>query len=297
MLYKVKHMVKYHMSKEVGTNASSYSVLTTQTKLQDVDELKQELLSKLRTLGERYEWTHNGRPSVIMVAKTVSSYACERQIKHLLENGNLAKENQKFDSYYRQKSEFATLKILECLKRKLTAEHVDAEVLTEVPSDVGRYDVVVIQGYPCKVFSSGEEIVRIEVKASLGLNFEQIDRYLWDSSPLILARIVTGHVAKLEPPTLQAYINFSLKELNAKVDRLTADNIYTIPGTACMSCIDHSCPNNRGDCKKRVSVVTMPDSEFGDDITSFFQNLSYVAEKTASMVIEELKTPIPCLEP
>jgi len=38
-----------------------------------------------------------------------------------------------------------------------------------------------------------------------------------------------------------------------------------------------------------MNIVTMPDSEFERDLNSFFQNLSYVAERTASLVVEEMK--------
>jgi len=37
----------------------------------------------------------------------------------------------------------------------------------------------------------------------------------------------------------------------------------------------------------------MPDSEFAEDLKSFFLNLSYVAEKTASLVVEELESVMP----
>jgi|GEM_PF-5791480 len=57
--------------------------ITMQIPDTNIDEQKHQLLSKLKILGERYEWIHNGRPSIIMRAKTVSTYAYERQIKHL----------------------------------------------------------------------------------------------------------------------------------------------------------------------------------------------------------------------
>jgi len=247
----------------------------------------------MRTLGDRYGLLREGQLSTITLAKILSSYACERQIKHLLHNCNHAKESQRFDSYYREKSEFATIKILECLKTRLHSDGVDATILTEAPSEIGRYDVVVIQGYPCRVYAKSEEIVRIEVKASLGLNLEQIDRYLWDFSPLILARVITGHVAKIQPLALQSYILFSLRELNAKADRLLSGKFYTIPGTSCLSCPDNNCHYNRSKNRKSMNIVTMRDSEFAEDLKSFFQNLSYVSERTASLVVEELKGVIP----
>jgi len=181
------------------------------------------------------------------------------------------------------------MKILECLKTRLHSEGLDATILTEAQSEIGRYDVVVIQSYPRQICNKSEEIVRIEVKASLGVNLEQIDRYLWGSSPLILARVITGHVAKIQPLALQSYVLFSLRELNAKADRLLSGKVYVMPGTSCLSCHDSNCQYNRNRNGSWKGIVCMSDSEFERDLNSFFQNLSYVAERTASLVVEEMK--------
>ena len=253
----------------------------------EVEEQKQELLAKLKIIAERHGWMYKGQPSVVKLARTISRYACERQIKHLLENARFADDIQRFDSYYREKSEFATLKILDTIKTRLSADGVNAAILTEVPSDIGRYDVVIVQGYPCEVYCKGEEIIRVEVKAGLSVNLEQIERYLWDSSPLILVRVITGHVAKIEPPKLRSYVLFSLKELHAKADRLLSGKFYAIPRATCTVCSDSDCPHNRS--RESTGIVTFPDGKFLEDLNLFFQNLSYAAERTASLIIEELK--------
>ena len=253
----------------------------------EIEEQKEELLAKLRMIAERYGWVYKGQPCVAKLARTISMYACERQIKHLLQSARFADDGQRFDAYYREKSEFATLKILDCLKTRLSAHGVDAAILTEVPSDIGRYDVAIVQGYPCKVHSKGEEIIRVEVKAGLSVNLEQIERYMWDPSPLILVRVITGHVAKIEPPKLRPYVLFSLKELHAKADRLLSGKFYAIPRATCTVCSDSDCPHNR--TRESTGIVTFPDVKFLEDLNLFFQNLSYAAERTASLIIEELK--------
>jgi hypothetical protein len=103
--------------------------------------------------------------------------------------------------------------------------------------------------------------------------------------------VITGHVAKIKPLELQSFVLFSLGELNAKADRVLAGKFYTIPGTACANCLDSSCNCRlrRNKTRKPTSLVTLSENDFAEDLTSFFQNLSYVAEKTASMVVEELK--------
>lgn len=269
--------------------------------MQDVDNVekwKQKLLVKMRNIGERCEWVHDSWGSLtVTLLKTLSSFACERRIKHLLENANFIKENQRFDPYYRQKSQFATVKILEHIKTRLSIIGSNAGIMTEVPSEIGRYDVVITQGCPCKVYANGEERIRIEMKASLGLDLGQIERYLWDPSPLILVRVITRHVVKIGPSRLRSYVLFSLRELNAKADRILSGKFYTVPRTACTICYDTSCPHNRIKRKQPRNIVTMSDGEFADDLELFFKNLGYVAERTADLVIEELKGVIPSHSP
>ena len=251
-----------------------------------VEVLRRELLDKLRILRERYRGSK--KLSVISLLKTLSKHACERKAKYLLEEPDF-NAGIRFDPYYKQKSNFATLKILELLKSRLQANGLDASILTEVPSDIGRYDVAIVQGQPCRVYNClRSEKVRIEVKASLGLDFEQLDRYLWDSSPIILARVITRHVAKLKPSKLKQHIYFSLKELNAKADRLLSHDLWEIPGKDCMSCSDFRCPHNSNTHCRTQNMITMSDAEFNDDLNALFRNLSYVANRTVDLAIEEL---------
>jgi hypothetical protein len=153
---------------------------------------------------------------------------------------------------------------------------MDAVIQTESRNDIGKYDVVIAQGSPSKVYADGEEKVRIEVKASYGINLEQISRYLWQSSPLILVRVMPGHVAKIDPLKLQPYVMFTLKEIAAKADRILSCNLYTVPGRSCFTCLDRHCEHNRYMGKRSLD-------------SSFFRNLSYVSEKTANIIVEELR--------
>ena len=43
----------------------------------------------------------------------------------------------------------------------------------------------------------------------------------------------------------------------------------------------------------RSKIITMSNEEFNVDLNMFFRNLSYVAERTASFIIEELYTVSP----
>jgi len=243
----------------------------------------------MKIIAETYGWIRASRPCATALIQTLSSTPCDRQVKYKLENRASLGKRRRFDSYYREKSEFATGMIVERVKSALLINGLDAAIQTEERSDVGRHDIVIALGSPCKVYANGEARLRIEVKGSLGINLEQISRYLLDSSPLILVRVMTRHVTKIEPSALQPYLLFMLRELHEKCDRILSSKFYTIPGNACFACPDDRCPHNRYRDGRSEGLVTMANDDFGEDLVSFFRNLSYVSEKTASTVVEELR--------
>jgi hypothetical protein len=245
-------------------------------------------MAKMKIIAETYGWTRLGQPCAATLIQTLSSNSCDRQVKHILENRASVVEKTRFDPYYREKSEFATIRILEHIKSALSMNGLDAAIRTEEQSNVGRHDIVIALGSPLESYSGWKVRVRIEVKAGLGINLEQISRYLWDPSPLILVRVMTRHVTKIEPSTLQPYLLFMLRELHEKCDRILSGKLYTIRGNACFACTDDRCPHNRGHDARSPGLVTLQNVDFGEDLASFFRNLSYVSEKTASTVVEEL---------
>ena len=233
-------------------------------------------LTSIRVLSRQ-----TGKP-VLSIIKALTDISCEKKIEHWLKRPPSLKHDQKLELYYRQKSRFAQIKILDHLKTKLMREGINAIFLTEFSTTISRYDIVV-------VVSDLKRSVGVEVKAGFVINLEQLNRYLWWGIPLILAQIPTGNVIKIDPSQLKPYILFSLKELEAKAERLLSGRIYTVPGFDCWSCTCFECPYNKGrflNCLKRLS-----DEEFEADLMLFFRNLPYVAEKVARLVIEELKLP------
>jgi hypothetical protein len=253
--------------------------------------LKSKFKQKLEELCLARHFSHAGRPQVVTLAKLLSSNHCERQINYLLDNPELVIENKSFDSFYREKSEYATLLIVDHLKMSLGERGVNVSIRTEDRSDFGICDVTIENGNPCRVFLHGIEKVRLEIKASLGIPLEQIGRYLYDDSTLIVGRIITNHVAVLRPSEHQNFVLFSLQAMLAKVQRLLEGKEYTVPGKYCSYCLDFDCPFNRNKGKgpARSQLVTMDDREFGRDIESFFGNIKDVSEKIASLVIAELR--------
>ena len=255
---------------------------------QNGEQESAQILGKLGKISSKYARPPDNTYTATRTAKILLSNLCERRAKYELEN--YVPNKQKFDSLYRSKSDYATLKILDHLKQSLCDEGFNVCVIMEAKDDFGIYDVAILQDTPSYVYHKGKEKIRIEVKASLGLPFEQLERYLWNPSPLILVRVITGHVAIIRPTEQRDFVLFSVEEMVAKASRLIDGKFFTIPGLYCSSCKDFECQYNKYRERKWTKIVTMSDEEFGEDIQSFFRNLPYVAEKTAKLVIEELKS-------
>jgi hypothetical protein len=258
--------------------------------MKEILRQKEKLAEKIEILTDYYGLPSRRLLSSASLIKTISSLSCENRIMYIISNNALSEENRKFDVYYRQKSSFATIKILDRVKTALSAAGLEATIFAEVSADSARYDAVIALGRLSKIERWDSGTVRVEIKGSLGMDFEQLGRYLWNRSPLILVRVITGHVVKIYPSELQSYVTFSLNELVAKIDRLISQKHYALPGTDCVDCPNIKCAywqdRNR---RRKTNFVALSDMEFGQDLTLFFQNLSYAAERTALMVVEELQ--------
>lgn len=257
--------------------------------LEKVGEPKDELVTALGLLISKYDWAYKSKAKTASLAKLLTSTVCERQLDYALRNPQY--ENKRFDSFYREKSEYSTVKILDHLKGRLAEEQLKACIATEVKdeSGFGVYDVVIVRGNPCLILQGGHERVKIEIKASFGTPLEQLERYLWDPSPLVLVRVLAGQVILLKPSHLEEFVRFSDKLVLEKAKRLAEGESFTVPGAYCAGCPDLKCPHRSDANWPSKGIVKSSDADFGEDLRLLFSNLPYVAERTASLVIQELK--------
>jgi len=257
--------------------------------MQESQSAYQELMAKINELALRYNYTVAGKLRTGSVLKLLTSNVCEERIRHDLEAKEEADGDEVFDSIYAERSSFATNVIIDVLKSALIREGFIVRIATEQKFDVGRYDIVIEAGNPCIVYSNERtKRIRIEVKASFGLPFEQIQRYLFDPSSLILARVLPGQVIKLDPLTLQSFIDFSARTLIEKSERILNNKGYLVRGPHCSQCRNDACPflPKRED---RRRLVTMNEEELAWEMQLFLNNLPHVATKVAELVLEELK--------
>jgi hypothetical protein len=257
--------------------------------VEEQQDTSAQLLERVRELALKYGLASTGKPRLISVLKLLGSEVCERKIEHELKTG-IKEEGRRFDSIYRERSSFATSLIIDHIKRRLTEEGFSVAIRTEERSElnIGVFDVTIRVGDPCLICRNGKEKVRLEIKASMGMQLEQIQRYLFDPSPLILVRVIPGHVMLLERRELEGFVDFALKTVLPKADRLKDGRPFVVPGPHCLNCGDASCPFNYGKRTMNDGLITMSDAEFNEDMKLFFTNLPLVAERTAELVIKEL---------
>lgn len=260
----------------------------------ETDSQKAELQKKLAELSEKFGLASgNLGPRTTTVAKSLASMQCERRIAYALSNPEDDRA-QKFDSIFREKSQWATVKIIDRVKQELDAQGFRAAITTEAKEEgIGRYDVAIVAGDPSVVFRADVPIVRIEVKAALGLPLEQVERYLWNPTPLIVARLLTSQVVLFKPDEMAGFVEFSLSNSISKAARIAEDRPYVVPGN-CYGCPDRGCQFNSGKQSSRP-IITLDDADW--DLMSLFRNVPSVAERTAILVLKELRSNDKTLQP
>lgn len=263
------------------------------------NKILNELTDTIAAICVSNNWISNGKPRIASVTKLLLSCDCERQLQFLLSHqDSYLIQEKRFDSLFRVRSTFATRKIINHLAGRLLEEHFRVGIATEVRSDFGVYDVVIYEGSPTSIRQNGREVVRLEIKASLGLDLEQIERYLWQgSSTLLLIRALTGQVTRFSPERQWGFISFSQQETLSKAKRVlqAPNNALTIPGNYCKWCPDRLCSFNRAresGARSKVGsggIVRTPDADFQIEMDLLFSNMKWICEKTADIVISELR--------
>lgn len=275
-----------NLSKEISGNAQNDILLVK----------KEKLSEKIAELCERFSWLDgNNKPRSAAMLAILSSHICEREIEFLLRNPSSTNRHKRFDHYWTEKSNYATMLLVSKLLTRLTEIGLKVGIATEFPGTFGHYDIAIVPGNPCRVFSKKKELIKIEVKAASGISLEQITRYLLDSTPLVVARFLTNQVVLLRPTELQQYVESVVDIMIQKANRILEGKFIEIQGKYCSECADISCPYNSSAARKspqsnNVSLlITLRDEEFAWDLQTFLTNLKSVVDRTTNAVLSELQ--------
>ena len=220
------------------------------------------------------------------VAAVLASTTCEELASHIIMDRASIEEDARFDSYYREKHEVAKRKFVDRLKSALTDSGVGIRIKTEEVSELGRRDVVISDERRLTIKTNGKTLP-VEIKASIGLDLAQIERYLLSGEPLLLVRIMTGQVKLLKPSDFSAYIEQSIRDLSDKAVRILDGRPFLVTGYECNRCPVRSCPHNR--TRKPIrGFVCMKQDEFDVDLQDFLTNLYPTIDRAVQVTLEEL---------
>jgi len=228
------------------------------------------------------------------VGAVLASTMCEQLASHLISSRNGNFEDIQFDPYYREKHEVAKRKLVDRLKTELSnaGKELQFFVCAEEANELGRFDLTIVNGSRLKIQAkSGKKLV-VEVKASLGLDLGQIERYLLNGEPLLIIRIMTGQVKLLRPQELSKFLEESMRDLTSKAERILRDRLFLVPGYECYRCPLKNCSHNKSREKER-RIIAMGQKEFEEDFKAFMRNLYPTIDEAVKVILRELEVPSP----
>jgi hypothetical protein len=184
------------------------------------------------------------------------------------------------------KHEGAKLKLIDLLKSALTSARVSFQLLTEEEAELGRNDVViVVNGGGLSVHGNGRRIV-VEIKASLGFELAQLERYMLKGHPLLLVRIMTGQVTLIDPADHAKFLDDTALNFADKAQRMLEWKPILVPGYECRDCPATGCRYNK--YVPRSDLFHMKPEEFDADLQLYLRNLYPTVDKAVRMILDEL---------
>ncbi len=226
--------------------------------------------------------------SAAKIAAVLMSTTCECYAAELLFGVNPPVKTR-FDPYYRMKHEGAKRKLIDLLRSALTSAQVKFQIMTEEEEELGRNDVVIlVNGSGLSVQGNGRRIV-VELKASLGLELAQIERYMLKGHPLLLVRIMTGQVTLLAPEDHMKFLDDAALNFADKAMRMLDWNLTLVPGYECRDCPATGCKYNKASPKPEWNVYSMKPDEFDADLAQYMRNLYPTLSRAVRMILKELE--------
>jgi hypothetical protein len=237
--------------------------------------LKDSLFEECNRIGATYNIRlPSGEPklSAVLAVITSSPNVC------CLAKTLRYKTRTYIDPYYSARHRIAIDIILEALYERLMALHYLQRVGTEVPTNVGRLDILL------EPSSHGVEVclrnyrIGVELKTGLSLDLAQIFRYALDVDSLILVRIRTRQVIAIRQAEQVELLAAVVSAWTSRARKLLAN-----PDTVCKH-------------KTRSTQMRLMDSRrLAQDIVRFGKDIPTIVDPTVELVVAELKRLEQCI--
>ncbi|MEM4534326.1 MAG: hypothetical protein QXJ52_06160 [Candidatus Korarchaeota archaeon] len=245
---------------------------------QEVLQLRDELLRLVDEISAKY----GGRSGGKRVINLLMDHICERCI---IEKIKLPSDKEDdIDRIWRNMHSYAVTLLIERLKNELAAAGLPISIISEAENPSGRYDILLmVDRKGVQVLNRGENI-SVEVKTGLNISLSQTEKYMWNSTTMILVRFATGDAITLRAGDWADLLKMALRNRIEKANRILDGKVILVPGRDCHECPLKECRFNR---KSEKSGLTRP-HDINELFDGFRRNACAAIENAVKAVMTEL---------
>lgn len=244
---------------------------------QEVLQLRDELLRLVEEISAKY----GGRSGGKRVINLLMDHICERCIIEKIKSPD---DGDDVDRIWRNMHSYAVTLLIERLKNELAAAGLPISIISEAENPSGRYDILLmVDRKGVQVLNSGENI-SVEVKTGLNISLSQTEKYMWNSTTVILVRFATGDAITLRAGDWADLLKMALRNRIEKANRILDGKVILVPGRDCHECPLKECRFNR---KSEKSGLTRP-HDINELFDGFRRNACAAIENAVKAVMTEL---------
>ncbi|MEM2570065.1 MAG: hypothetical protein QXT67_09055 [Candidatus Bathyarchaeia archaeon] len=245
---------------------------------QEVLHLRDELLRLVEEISAKY----GGRSGGKRVINLLMDHICERCIIEKIKSPDDGDDD--VDRIWRNMHSYAVTLLIERLKNELAAAGLPISIISEAENPSGRYDILLmVDRKGVQVLNRGENI-SVEVKTGLNISLSQTEKYMWNSTTMILVRFATGDAITLRAGDWADLLKMALRNRIEKANRILDGKVILVPGRDCHECPLKECRFNR---KSEKSGLTRP-HDINELFDGFRRNACAAIENAVKAVMTEL---------
>jgi hypothetical protein len=230
----------------------------------------ERLLQKIASLQSNL----NSKSTTASIISIVQKYHCLMRCQHDISNPSY---DNNIDPLYTAKHEFVKNKLIDTLFYKFGNLMM---ISSEHTIKAGKLDIAI---FPDRILlKSNNKNIAIGIKSGKSIGLFQIERYLFESDILIVVRVPTQDVFRVDALSPENELLRSIDLITDKIEKILSGNIYKVRGDGCRGCTAQCeyCANSRWSNNSNHG----PQLEF----ETFAKNTYKVIDKVIPMVEFEL---------
>jgi hypothetical protein len=247
----------------------------------EILQLRDEILSLAAQISAKYSCQKVSEKTVIDL---LMEYVCERCILEKLRLG--IEDEDEIDRVWRNLHSYSVALLIERLKNKLVEGGFQVSIINEAENPTGRYDILLIVNRRGIQIMNGKESICLEAKTGLNISFNQLEKYLWNGTTIILVRFATGDVLTFRAGEWTRFLKAALSDRIEKARRIIEGRVVLVPAPDCRKCPLKDC---------RFNESRMEENELGKNnsfleaLEGFRKNAITAIEAAVNSALEELR--------